>query len=162
MDKEEAGSGIFKNKILRFIFSAGAGFLVDVVVFFLLDRYVFTRQSNNLLGINLSSHALALGISFFTGVLVNFLMSRYLVFTKSRLPFGQQLMRFGLVAFAGYFANLGMLELMIKYLHLAPYVARITASLTLFFASYFVHKAFSFSLSLRHHHQSKHHASANH
>jgi hypothetical protein len=35
-------------------------------------------------------------------------------------------------------------------MHMYPPVARITAALSLFFASYFVHKFFSFSLSLRH------------
>ncbi|WP_158827878.1 GtrA family protein [Mucilaginibacter lacusdianchii] len=146
-----SGQHLLKNKFVRFLFSAGSGFLVDIAAFFVLDRFVFTQNQYNILGHQTGNHALSLGVSFFLGVVVNFLITRYLVFSESRLPFSKQFMRFGLVAFVGYFANLEVLKLFIRYLHLAPPVARITAALSLFFASFFIHKVFSFNLSLRHH-----------
>jgi putative flippase GtrA len=142
---------ITQNKFARFLVSSGSGFLVDVLAFYILDRFVFTQPSYNVPFTMIDKHALSLVISFTLGVMVNFLATRYLVFSESPLPFGQQLLRFALVAFVGYFANLGVLKLFIKYLHLAPPVARITAALSLFFASFFVHKVFSFKLSLRDH-----------
>jgi hypothetical protein len=42
-----------------------------------------------------------------------------------------------------------------------PPLARATAALSLFFVSYFVHKLFSFSLSLRHHAPGKSSATSN-
>jgi len=141
---------ITQNKFARFLLSAGSGFLVDISAFFLFDKYIFTTKSYNIFGHPTGNHALALVVSFTLGVIVNFLITRYLVFNESRLPFAQQLMRFALVAFVGYFANLEVLKLFIKYLHMDPTVARITAALSLFFASFFVHKIFSFNLSLRH------------
>jgi hypothetical protein len=42
-----------------------------------------------------------------------------------------------------------------------PPVARVTAALSLFFASFFVHKIFSFSLSLRHHASGRNNSESN-
>ena len=142
---------LLQNKFARFLLSAGTGFLVDIAAFYFLDKFVFTAKDYNVLGHLTSNHALSLIISFSLGVLVNFLITRYLVFAESRLPFAQQFLRFALVAFVGYFANLEVLKLFIRYLHFAPPVARITAALSLFLASYFIHKIFSFNLSLRNH-----------
>lgn len=149
MAENTAGHRLMQNKFLRFLLSAGTGFLVDILAFYLFDTFVFTKPRYNLLGHVTGNHALSLVISFSLGVLVNFVCTRYLVFSESRLPFAKQLMRFGMIAFVGYFANLEVLKLFIKYLHFAPSVARITAALSLFFASFFIHKIFSFNLSLR-------------
>jgi putative flippase GtrA len=82
---------------------------------------------------------------------VNFLITRYAVFTESASSPLKQFLRFISVAIVGFFANLGLLDFFIRSLHFYPPVARITAALSLFFASFFIHKFFSFSLSLRHH-----------
>jgi putative flippase GtrA len=142
---------LLQNKFARFLLSAGTGFLVDIAAFYFLDKFVFTAETYNVLGHITSNHALSLVVSFSLGVLVNFLITRYLVFAESRLPFAQQFLRFALVAFIGYFANLEVLKLFIRHLNFAPPVARITAALSLFLASYFIHKIFSFNLSLRNH-----------
>ena len=93
----------------------------------------------------------SLAISFFLGVMVNFLITRYVVFTESKLAPYKQFLRFVSVATIGFFANLGVIKILIQSFGMYPPVARIVAALSLFFASYFVHKLFSFSLSLRHH-----------
>jgi len=82
---------------------------------------------------------------------VNFLITRYLVFSESKLAPYKQFVRFVSVAFIGYFANLMVIEFLVKKLGVYPTYARPAAALSLFFASYFVHRVFSFSLSLRHH-----------
>jgi len=152
MANQSVGQRLTQNKFARFLLSAGTGFVVDIAAFYLLDGYVFVKNSYNILGHDTGNHALSLIVSFSLGVLVNFLITRYLVFSESRLPFAQQFLRFGLVAFVGYFANLEVLKLFIKFFHFAPSVARITAALSLFLASFFIHKIFSFNISLRNHH----------
>ncbi|WP_352432936.1 GtrA family protein [Mucilaginibacter sp. PAMB04274] len=144
------------NKFTRFLFSAGSGFLVDIFAFYLFDNFVFTQKRYLILGHQTGNHALSLIISFTLGVMVNFLITRYLVFSESKLPFAKQFSRFLMVAFVGYFANLEVLKLLIKYLYLSPSAARITAALSLFFASFFIHKIFSFNLSLRNHARTNH------
>ena len=74
-----------------------------------------------------------------------------MVFSESKSSPLKQFTRFSSVAIIGFFANLGVLEIMIQLLHIYPPLARILAALSLFCAGYFVHKFFSFSLSLRHH-----------
>jgi len=142
---------MMQNQVLRFLFSAGLGFIVDISAFYLLYHDAFNKGSYHVLGRDVGNYNLSFSVSFFMGVVVNFLVNHFLVFTESKLSPVRQFIRFSLVAFAGYFANLGLLNVYIKYLHLYPPVARPAAALSLFVASFFVHKFFSFNLSLRHH-----------
>ncbi|AMR32989.1 hypothetical protein A0256_16975 [Mucilaginibacter sp. PAMC 26640] len=144
---------ITKSHIIRFLLSASAGFLVDMLLFYMLFNVVFKRPSYLIFTFPVSNSSLALAISYSLGVVVNFTMTKLLVFKASETSPAQQFIRFSAVAFVGFFANLGVLTILIKNLHVyAPY-ARVGAALSLFVASYFVHKFFSFSLSLRQHHQ---------
>lgn len=151
MTKITLGKELLKNQVIRFVLSAGAGFLVDITVFYLFYHNLLTQKTYNILFLVVRNSTLSLSISFFLGVLVNFSITRYFVFSESKSSSSKQFFRFISVAFIGYFANLGVLQLFIRHFHMYPPVARIITALSLFFASYFVHKAFSFSLSLRHH-----------
>ena len=140
-----------KQQILRFILSAGLGFLTDVVCFYILYHNFLEQKRYMVLGYSLKNSTISLAISFFFGVMVNFLMTRYIVFTESRSRFSKQFFRFMMVACVGFFANKLLLDAIISYFNLYPPVARVTAMLSLFFASFFIHKVFSFSLSLKQH-----------
>ncbi|MES2278898.1 MAG: GtrA family protein [Bacteroidota bacterium] len=142
---------ITRNQVARFVLSAGMGFLVDIVCFYLFYHNIFEQKYYHVLGMDLRNFTLSLAVSFFIGVMVNFLMTRYIVFTESKSSFSKQFFRFTGVAVIGFFANQFLLEIMVNKLNLYPPVARPLAALSLFFASFFIHKAFSFSLSLRHH-----------
>lgn len=142
---------ISHNQIIRFILSAGLGFLVDISCFYLFYHNIFEQRTYNVLGMELRNFTVSLGVSFFLGVMVNFLMTRYIVFTESKSRFSKQLTRFMSVAVLGFFANQFLLEIMVNKLNMYPPFARPLAMLSLFFASFFIHKAFSFSLSLRNH-----------
>jgi putative flippase GtrA len=144
---------LLKNQVIRFVLSAGTGALVDVSAFRILHFYILTNKSYRIFSLDLSNYSISLAISFFTGVVINFLITRYLVFTESKSKSSKQFFRFMSVAIVGYFANLAVIEIFIKALRMDVDVARITALLSLFFASFFVHKLFSFSLSLRHQHE---------
>ncbi|MFD0750236.1 GtrA family protein [Mucilaginibacter calamicampi] len=156
-----AGHKLLKNQAVRFILSAGAGFLVDICAFYLLYHNFFERPFYTFFGFEFNNHTLSLGVSFFLGVMVNFLITRYFVFNESVSTPLKQFLRFSTVAVIGFFANLFLLEIFVKQLNMYPPVARITAALSLFFASFFVHKAFSFSLSLRHHASTRNNSEGN-
>jgi len=143
---------ITKNQVVRFLLSAGSGFLVDIGAYYLFYHNLFTQNNYQVFSYTVRNSTLSLFISFFLGVLVNFAMTRLLVFTKSKLPLHKQLFRFMSVAIIGFFANLGVLKILIQQFGVYPPMARICAALSLFIASYFIHKFFSFSLSLRNHH----------
>jgi putative flippase GtrA len=142
---------LLKNQIIRFIFSAGIGFAVDISAYYVLYYNVFTDKTYSVLGLDVSRYVLSLAVSFFLGVLVNFLITRFFVFSESTLSPAKQFFRFTGVAILGFFANLGILAILVKRLNIDPPIARPAAALSLFFASFFVHKLFSFNLSLRHH-----------
>jgi len=142
---------ISKNHIARFVLSAGAGFLVDISAFYLFYHNLLTQKTYTILNATVRNFTISLAMSFFLGVIVNFLITRYLVFSESKLAPYKQFIRFVSVATIGFFANLGVIKILIQTCGMYPPVARVVAALSLFFASYFVHKLFSFSLSLRHH-----------
>ena len=142
---------IQKNQFARFILSAGMGFLVDISVFYLLYHNLLSQKRYQVFNTTFKNSTLSLAISYVTGVIVNFLMAKYVVFTESRSKSYKQFFRFISVAIIGFFANLGMIDLFIHYFKMYPPLARPLAMLSLFFASFFIHKFFSFSLSLRHH-----------
>ena len=150
MVKKILNHKLLKNQVFRFVLSAGMGFLVDVSVFYLFYHNLLTQHSYKILGVNLRNSTVSLAISFFLGVMVNFLMTKYLVFQKSKSKPSKQFIRFISVAIIGFFANLAAVKILIQVFGLYPPVARPIAALSLFFASYFIHKVFSFSLSLRH------------
>jgi len=140
---------ISHNQVARFVLSAGMGFVVDISCFYLFYHNIFEQRRYNVLGMSLRNYTVSLAVSFFLGVFVNFLMTRYIVFTDSKSRFSKQIFRFFCVAIIGLFANQILLEILVNRLDLYPPLARPLAALSLFFASFFIHKAFSFSLSLR-------------
>ena len=146
---------ITKSQVVRFLMSASAGFAVDITVFYLLYHNLFSEKTYNVLNYTVRNSTLSLTISYTLGVIVNFLMTKYFVFSESGTSTSKQFIRFASVAVLGYFANLGVLKILIQWLNVYPPLARILAALSLFVASYFVHKFFSFSLSLRKHHEVK-------
>ncbi|WP_295650183.1 GtrA family protein [uncultured Mucilaginibacter sp.] len=156
-----SGRKTLLKEVLRFILSAGIGFVVDVAAYYILYHNLLQQKSYDIWGYTVKNSTLSLAISFFLGVLVNFVITKFFVFSKSESSPSKQFLRFIAVAIVGFYANLGMLKVMINYCHLDPPVARPAAALSLFFASFFVHKFFSFSLSLRHHAPTRHRAASN-
>lgn len=142
---------LLKNQIVRFILSAGVGFAVDITAYYILYHYTFTSKSYAVFNVSVTRYIISLALSFFMGVLVNFVITKFLVFSESKLSPWKQFFRFTGVAILGFFANLGAITVLIRYFSLDPPIARPAAALSLFFASFFVHKLFSFNLSLRHH-----------
>ena len=151
MVNKELWHRLLKNQMFRFIISAGTGALVDVSAFYLFYHNLLVKHTYNILSFTVRNSTLSLAISFFMGVVVNFIITRSLVFHESKSKPSKQFTRFMLVALVGFIANLALVKIMIQVFDMYPPVARVIAISSLFFASYFIHKVFSFSLSLRNH-----------
>jgi putative flippase GtrA len=156
MANTNAVNKLLDNQVFRFVLSAGAGFLVDISAFYLFYHNLLAKHTYLIGSFTFRSSTLSLAISFAMGVIVNFIITRILVFTESKSSAYKQFFRFAGVACIGFFANLALIKLLILVFGIYPPVARIGAALSLFFASYFVHKVFSFSLSLRKNGTTKH------
>ncbi|GAA4102459.1 GtrA family protein [Mucilaginibacter panaciglaebae] len=152
MAKQSLRNKLLENQVIRFVFSAGMGFLVDICAFYVLYHNLLDQPKYTVFNYGVNNYKLSLAVSFFLGVIVNFLITKYVVFTESSTSGARQFIRFASVAVIGFFANLLILDFFVQQVHLYAPVARITAALSLFFASFFIHKFFSFSLSLRHQH----------
>ena len=143
-------SKLLKNQVFRFVFSAGIGFLVDISAFYLFYHNLLIQPSYQIFSHSVRNSTLSLAMSFFLGVVVNFLITKFLVFNESRSKSSKQFVRFILVAIIGFIANLAVVKFLIQQFGIYPPIARVMAALSLFAASFFIHKVFSFSLSLRH------------
>lgn len=152
MAKASLKDKVVNNQVARFVLSAGSGALVDVLVFRFFHYYVLTSKVYRVGGYAFSNYSLSLTVSFFSGVVVNFLMTRYLVFSESKSKSSKQFARFMAVAIVGYFVSLSLIKIFIQNVGMTPDIARVTTLGSLFFASFFVHKFFSFSLTLKHRH----------
>jgi putative flippase GtrA len=141
---------LVKSQVFRFVFSAGVGFFVDISVFYLLYHNLLSQHTYQVFSFTVRNFSLSLAISFFLGVVVNFMITKFLVFNESQSRSSKQFIRFVSVAIIGFFANLTVVKFLIQEMDVYPPYARVMAALSLFFASYFIHKVFSFSLSLRH------------
>jgi putative flippase GtrA len=151
MPEKPKDSKLLDNQIVRFVLSAGLGFLVDVSAFYLFYHNLLVQKTYHFGSFTVRNSTLSLAISFLLGVIVNFLVTRVFVFNESKSSASKQFFRFVSVAIIGFFANLAILKFFIQGLQIYPPVARPLAALSLFFASYFVHKFFSFSISSKHH-----------
>ncbi|MEO6979029.1 MAG: GtrA family protein [Mucilaginibacter sp.] len=150
MSEINLGNKLLDNHIVRFVFSAGLGFLMDNLAFNLLYHNLLVQKTYYIIFFTTRNYTLSLAISYCIGVMVNFIITKYFVFSQSKSSSLRQFVRFVSVAIIGFFANWAIFKLFIKALNMNPSIARPLAGLSLFFASYFIHKAFSFSLALRH------------
>ena len=89
---------LINNQVVRFVLSAGAGFVVDICAFYLFYHNLLTEKTYHIFNATVRNSTISLAISFFMGVMVNFLITRYLVFTESKLAPYKQFARFISVA----------------------------------------------------------------
>lgn len=134
----------FQNKIVRFFLSAGIAAIVDVFTYYVIINFIINHSPVTINNEAISAHEFSLFISYTVGVLANFTITKYAVFNDSTLKSRQQFSRFAMVAVIGFFANYGLLRFFVEYCSLWPTLSRICSALSLGFASYFIHKGFTF------------------
>jgi putative flippase GtrA len=127
--------------------SAGLGLLVDVTVYFITFTYIIEKRGVALFNYQTSAHEFSLFISYSTGVTANFLLTKYAVFSESTVASRKQFFRFALIAGIGFFANYTLLRFFVEIVGIVPILSRITSALSLGFASYYVHKLFTFKVT---------------
>lgn len=136
-----------RNKLVRFFLSAGIAAVVDVLTYYIIINYVIKHSAVIINNQSVSAHEFSLFISYTVGVITNFILTKYAVFNDSTLKSRQQFTRFAMVAGIGFFANYGLLRFFVEYCGLWPTLSRISSALSLGFASYFIHKGFTFKKS---------------
>ena len=119
---------------LKFVFSSGVAFLLDITIFSLLDRY-------------LNIGFFKLEICHFTAwcfsSLTNFFINRYFVF-KSGTKFWPSFAEYYGLAGIVFVLKTLILELFTKVFFIYPTISKIIAEVTFFTINYFVQKLFIF------------------
>ena len=137
---------IIQNKIFKFFLSAGLGMLVDVTVYSIAFTYLITNKGIKIWNHQTSAHEFSLIISYSCGVVANFSLSKYAVFSESTVASRKQFFRFALIAGIGFFANYTLLRFFVEYCAVVPIFSRILSALCLGFASFYIHKLFTFKV----------------
>ena len=136
---------IYKSRVLRYFFSAGAATIVDVASYFIIYNYLFYKEDifiNTQLVI--SAPTASLFISYLLGLITNFTLTRKIVFNKSDLRLTNQFLRYLLVAFLVLIANYYLMNFLIKVLFWYPTIARAFSAVVVGLGSFVLHKFFSF------------------
>ena len=137
---------VLQNKIFKFFLSAGIGLLVDVMVYSITFTYLITNKGVKIWNYQTSAHEFSLFISYSCGVVANFSLSKYAVFAESTVASRKQFFRFAIIAGIGFFANYTLLRFFVEFCDVVPIFARILSALSLGFASYYIHKMFTFKV----------------
>lgn len=136
----------FQSKVIRFFLSAGIAVVVDVFIYFIAITYFLGRERIKLFNYQVSAHEIALVVSYSCGVVANFILTKYAVFSESTLTGSKQFFRFALIACLGFFANYSLLRFFVEFWDILPIISRILSALSLGFASYYIHKLFTFKV----------------
>lgn len=134
------------HRVVKFFLSAGVATLIDVLIYFVVIKYMLHYQRVVIGVYSASAHNFTLCISYSCGVVINFLLTKYAVFSESTVAGSKQFRRFALIAFLGFFANYGLLRLFVEVIGFYPTPSRIASALSLGVASYYVHKLFTFKI----------------
>lgn len=137
---------LFQNKVFKFFLSAGIGLLIDVMVYSISFTYLIASNGIKIFNHQSSAHEFSLLISYSCGVIANFSLSKYAVFSESTVASRKQFFRFALIAGIGFFANYTLLRFFVEFCSILPILARILSALGLGFASYYIHKFFTFKI----------------
>ena len=136
---------ILSYKLIRYSLSSGVATGMDVMVYFLAFNFLLRKQDLNFMDLQvISAPTIALGISYSCGLVTNFTITKYFVFTESDLRGRHQLMRYIMVAVLILLLNYGMMSLLIKNLAWYPTIARAFSAVTIGFASFMIHRSYSF------------------
>ncbi len=136
----------FHSKVVRFFLSAGIGMVVDVFVYFIAITYFLSKERIKVFNYQVSAHEISLVVSYSCGVIANFILTKYAVFSESTVKGSKQFFRFSLIAGLGFFANYSLLRFFVEFWDVLPIIARILSALSLGFASYYIHKLFTFKV----------------
>ncbi len=123
------------SRSLKYIFSSGAAFVIDYVLFVLLGR-IFTFEG--------AMELIAAPGAWVVSSLTNFFMNRNFVF-RSDAPLKTALPEYyGLAGVVFLLKTYVLLELMVRVLGLPPEIAKLVAEVVFFVSNYFIQKKFIF------------------
>jgi putative flippase GtrA len=133
------------RSLFRYGMAAAIATMVDILVYFLVYNFVLRKTDVQLLpALIVSAPTAALAFSYSCGLITNFTITRFYVFPGSPLRTRIQLMRYVMVALFILGVNYLLMTFFIRGLHWFPTLSRTAAAVLCGFASFGIHRIFSF------------------
>ena len=131
-----------------FRYAACGGFntVVDISLYIIAIKYVFTEEVIRLGPIAMKSHIAAFLASFCVSFPLGFYFSRYVVFTESTLRGRIQLVRYFVLVIACIGLNYIFIKFFVEQLHLSPEIAKIFTTVIVVTFSFLSQKHFTFKV----------------
>ncbi len=132
------------REIYRYAVTGGLNTLFDLLLYFLIYRFVLDKQIVDLGFVAISPHIAAFLIVFPITFLSGFLLAKYVTFNASELRGRIQLFRYGLTVSGAIFLNYFFLKLFVEYFGwYATFSKGITTVIVVIY-SYIAQRYFSF------------------
>lgn len=138
---------LLRHKLIRYGISSAIATSADVLIYFITFNFILKKHDVFLNELVISAPTVSLAISYTCGLLTNFTITKYFVFTESDLRGHHQLMRYVMVAVLILILNYGFMSFMIKGLLWYPTISRAVSAVVIGFASFAIHKVFSFRVN---------------
>lgn len=135
---------LFPLQTFRYAVCGGGNVLLDILLFYISFNYILHQQPLNLGFIVLEAYNAALIMAFCITFPLGFILSKYIVFHGSYLRGRIQLFRYGLVVAINLFLNYAILNVLVRYLHFYPTLARVFAVVVIVTFSYLSQKHYTF------------------
>jgi putative flippase GtrA len=130
--------------IFRYAVTGGANTLFDILLYFIIYRYVLQMQILELGFVAISAHIAAFLIVFPITFTTGFLLAKYVTFTTSELKGRIQLFRYLLTVSGSVLLNYIFLKFFVEYCGLYATLSKIITTLLVIVYSYLVQRYFTF------------------
>lgn len=136
-------------EIFRYAVTGGANTVFDILLYFIVYRFVLDRQLVELGFVAISPHIAAFLIVFPVTFATGFLLAKYVTFTASELRGKIQLFRYGLSVAGAILLNYILLKLFVEQFGWYATFAKIVTTVVVVTYSYIFQRYFSFQTAKR-------------
>ncbi len=130
--------------IFRYAATGGANTALDILLYFLIYRFVLKMQIVELGFVAISAHIAAFIIVFPITFTTGFFLAKYVTFTSSELKGRIQLFRYLLTVSGSILLNYIFLKLFVEYCGLYATLSKIITTFLVVIYSYLVQRYFTF------------------
>lgn len=133
--------------IFRYAATGGANTALDIILYFVIYRYILDMQIVELGFIAISPHIAAFLLVFPLTFTTGFLLGRFVTFTASELKGNIQFFRYGLTVVGAILLNYIFLKLFVEYAGLYATLSKAITTIIVVIYSYILQRYFSFKIA---------------
>ena len=132
------------REIFRYAFTGGLNTMFDLLLYYIIYRFVLDRQIVELGFVAISPHIAAFLLVFPVTFTSGFILAKYVTFSASELRGRIQLFRYGLTVFGSILLNYVFLKLFVEYFGWFATFSKAMTTIIVVIYSYISQRYFSF------------------